>query len=88
VNERVNRVLGGYSGTVLAIKKNNVADKVHYDLDKPVAILESFYVCNNDPAGIELCLSISNAIDSLLKKGMLDLNVETGFSRFNPHKLK
>jgi polar amino acid transport system substrate-binding protein len=83
LNERVGAVLGGYPGTVIAVKEIDVANEIHYDLDKPVAILESFYVCNNDYDGVKLCNSINKAIESLLRKGMLELNAETGFSRFN-----
>jgi polar amino acid transport system substrate-binding protein len=87
LNNRVAGVLGGYPGTVNAVLKSNKANKIHYDLDKPVAILESFYVCRNDSDGIKLCGLISKAIQSLLKKGVLELNEETGYSRFNPLKL-
>lgn len=86
LNERVDAVLGGYPGTVMAVKNNDAATKIHYDLDKPVAILESFYVCKNDSDGVKLCNSINKAIESLLKKGILELNDETGFSRFNSKK--
>jgi polar amino acid transport system substrate-binding protein len=84
LNKRVDGILGGYPGTVEAVNKSNRANELHYDLNKPVAILESFYVCNNDPAGVKLCNSIDKAIQSLLRKGILELNESTGFSRFNP----
>jgi len=84
LNKRVSGVLGGYPGTVKAVKESNGASKIHYDLNKPVAILESFYVCKNDPAGVKLCNSIDKAIQSLLQKGILELNDVTGFSRFTP----
>ncbi len=84
LNKRVAGVLGGYPGTVVAIKKSIGANKIHYDLDKPVAVLESFYVCKNDSDGVKLCDSINKAIQSLLQKGILELNEDTGFSRFNP----
>ena len=84
LNKRVSAVLGGYPGTVKAVKENNGANKIHYDLNKPVAILESFYVCNNDSDGVKLCKSIDKAIQSLLEKGILELNEDTGFSRLNP----
>jgi polar amino acid transport system substrate-binding protein len=84
LSQRVAGVLGAYPGTVMAVKENDEAHKIHYDLDNPVAILESFYVCKNDSDGVKLCNSINNAIDSLMRKGMLELNEDTGFSRFNP----
>lgn len=87
LNNRVAGVLGGYPGTVDAVLKSNKASKIHYDLDKPVAILESFYVCKNDSDGIKLCDSISKAIQSLVSQGVLELNEDTGHSRFNPLKL-
>jgi polar amino acid transport system substrate-binding protein len=83
LNKRVGGVLGGYPGTVLAVKGNDTANEIHYDLNKPVAVLESFYVCKNDLDGVQLCNSINKAIESLLKKGILELNEDTGFSRFN-----
>jgi len=86
LNGRFSGVLGGFPGTVMAVKANNRTSEIHYDLDKPVAILESFYVCNNNPDGVKLCNSINKAIESLLRKGVLELNEETGFSRFNPQK--
>ncbi len=88
LKKRVAGVLGGYPGTVLAVKKNNEANKIHYDLDKPVAVLESFYVCTNDVDGVKLCNLINEAAESLLQKGILELNEETGFSRFNPIEYK
>jgi len=84
LNGRFSGVLGGYPGTVIAVAGNNRTNEIHYDLDKPVAILESFYVCKNNPDGVKLCNSINKAIESLLRKGVLELNEETGFSRFNP----
>ena len=42
LNKRVAGVLGAYPGTVIAVKENDIDNKVYYDLDKPVAILESF----------------------------------------------
>lgn len=87
LNNRISGVLGGYPGTVNAVLKSSKANKIHYDLDKPVAILESFYVCRNNSDGIKLCGLISKAIQSLLRKGILELNEETGYSRFNPLKL-
>lgn len=83
LNKRIGGVLGGYPGTVLAVKHNKEANKIYYDLDKPVAVLESFYVCNNNEDGVKLCDSISKAVKSLLAKGRLELNAETGFSKFN-----
>ncbi len=87
LNNRLSGVLGGTPGTVNAVKTNKGASRIHYDLDKPVAILESFYVCNNDQAGVKLCDSIDKAIKSLLQKGVLELNESTGVSRFNHHIL-
>lgn len=86
LNKRIDGVLGGFPGTVLAVKRNVEANKIHYNLDKPVAILESFYVCKNDSDGVKLCNAINQAIQSLLEKGILELNENTGFSRFNPIK--
>jgi polar amino acid transport system substrate-binding protein len=86
LNRRFFGILGGFPGTVMAVKANNRTNEIHYDLDKPVAILESFYVCKNNPDGVKLCNSINKAIESLLQKGILELNEETGFSRFNPQK--
>lgn len=87
LKNRLSGVLGGYPGTVNAVKAHKEASKIHYDLDKPVAILESFYVCNNDQKGVKLCNSIDIAIQALLHKGVLELNESTGVSRFNPDKL-
>lgn len=88
LNKRIAGVLGGYPGTVNAVNANSKANQIAYDLEKPVAILESFYVCNNDVDGIKLCNSINKAIQSLLQKGILELNEHTGFSSFNPIEYK
>jgi len=88
LNKRVAGVLGGYPGTMVAVNENSEANRIHYDLDKPVAVLESFYVCKNDADGVKLCNSINKAIQSLLRKGILELNEDTGFSRFNPIEQK
>lgn len=84
LNKRVSGVLGGYPGTVIAVKQNISENEIHYDLDKPIAVLESFYVCTNNKSGVKLCNAINKAIRSLLRKGTLELNSETGESRFNP----
>jgi polar amino acid transport system substrate-binding protein len=84
LNNRIGGVLGGHPGTTKAIIENNAMNSIHYDLNNPVAILESFYVCKNDPKGIKLCKEIDKAIQSLKLKGALELNSETGFSRFTP----
>jgi len=86
LNKRISGVLGGYPGTVMAVEKTDTSNKVHYNLNKPIAVLESFYVCKNDPEGVKLCNSINKAIRSLLQKGILELNGDTGISRFNPIK--
>ena len=86
LNKRVGGVLGGYPGTVMAVKEKDEAHKIDYNLDNPVAILESFYVCKSDSDGVKLCNAINKAIDSLLRKGMLVLNEDTGFSRFTPRE--
>jgi polar amino acid transport system substrate-binding protein len=86
LNNRIGGVLGGYPGTVIAVKKNNADNHIIYGLDKPVAILESFYVCENNADGIQLCNAINRAIESLMQKGVLTLNENTGFSQFSPEK--
>lgn len=83
LNKRISGVLGGFPGTVNAVKNSLSANKIHYDLDKPVAILESFYVCKKDVEGIKLCGAINEAIASLMGKGILVLNAETGYSSLN-----
>jgi polar amino acid transport system substrate-binding protein len=84
LNKRVGGVLGGYPGTVLAVKNNIQANEIYYNLDEPVAVLESFYVCKNDPDGVKLCRDIDVAIESLQRKGILELDENSGFSKFNP----
>lgn len=88
LNKRIAGVLGGYPGTVNAVNANSGASQIDYDLERPVAILESFYVCKNDVDGIKLCNAINQAIQSLLQKGILELNEHTGFSQFNPIEYK
>lgn len=87
LNKRIGGVLGGYPGTVNAVKENNGKGIIQYDLNKPVAILESFYVCQNNADGIKLCNAIDKAIQSLLNNGALELNEITGVSHFNSAKL-
>lgn len=84
LNGRLDGVLGGYPGTVIALNKHGDKDKIKYDLTKPVAVLESFYVCPNTKAGIALCEKISLGIEALKSKGILVLDSETGDSQFSP----
>jgi polar amino acid transport system substrate-binding protein len=86
LNRRISAVLGGFPGTVLAVKKSGKENKIHYDLNQPVAVLESFYVCKNDQDGIALCQDIDRAINTLIAKGVLELNSNTGHSRFHAEK--
>lgn len=86
LNNRLNAVLGGYPGTIMALKHHDVQSQITYDLNKPVAVLESFYVCKNTLDGIKLCQAINKAIDALLEKGTLKLDATTGESRFNASK--
>lgn len=83
LNGRIDGVLGGFPGTVLAVNQHNGHRQVHYDLASPVAVLESFYVCHNSAQGRALCGAINKAIRSLKNKGILELNPNNGFSRLN-----
>lgn len=87
LNKRISGVIGGFPGTVLAVKKMDLNHQIKYDLNKPVAVLESFYVCANTKKGIELCQSINQALNTLKQKNRLSLNEETGESLFSPTKL-
>lgn len=86
LNKRIGGVLGGFPGTVLAVNASQDSERIHYDLSKPVAVLESFYVCKNDNEGVKLCNSINKALNSLKKQGVLTLDEKTGFSKFTPKK--
>lgn len=84
LNGRLDGVLGGYPGTVIALNRYADKNKIKYDLTKPVAVLESFYVCPKTKAGIALCEKISLGIEALKSKGILVLDSVTGDSKFNP----
>ena len=85
-NGRLDGVLGGFPGTVIAVNNSEYKHRIQYDLTKPVAVLESFYVCPNTPAGRVLCDKISRGIEALQADGILLLDHTTGSSKFNPPK--
>ncbi|MGJ8681028.1 hypothetical protein [Paraglaciecola sp.] len=80
-NNRIEGVLGGFPATVLAIQKSQYKHLIQYDVKKPVAILESFYVCPNNQAGKQLCANISKGLKKLQASGILTLNSKTGYSK-------
>lgn len=83
-NNRIDGTLGGFPATVMAVEKSKYKHLIHYDLEKPVAILESFYVCPNTQQGKDLCLHISEGIQKLKKIGALITNPVNGHSKFDP----
>lgn len=87
-NKRLEAVLGGFPGTVLAVNQSKYKHLIQYDIKKPVAVLESFYVCQNNQKGKQLCSKISEGIQKLKELGILTLDPTTGYSKFDQTKLK
>lgn len=65
LNGRVDGILGDNKSTIAAINKSKFKDKFIYYLNKPINILDVFYVCQNSIIGKQTCSEISQAIKQL-----------------------
>lgn len=63
---KLDAALGDDSSTLNAVHNLNAENRVLFDLKQPIAVLEVFYLCHNDPRGAELCDKISSTADDEL----------------------
>ena len=59
---RISAILGDTAPTLSAVNNSPQGQRIHYDLNSPISLLDVSYLCHNDPAGIDLCKRISVAI--------------------------
>ena len=83
LNGRIDGILGDNKSTIAAINKSEFKDKFIYDLNKPINILDVFYVCQNSIIGKQTCSEISQAIKQLKSEKIILLNPKTGQSQIN-----
>ncbi|WP_423899036.1 hypothetical protein, partial [Candidatus Pelagadaptatus aseana] len=62
---RIDAVLGDHATTLEAIQSLKAQDYVKYDPKFKLAVMDVFWVFQNDTKGLELCRSVSKAISSL-----------------------
>jgi len=74
----IDAVIGDDGSTVTAIEDSQYTNLIHYEEDKPVQVLEVFYVCQNRPSGRALCESINQALTDMKEEGIIKLNRTTG----------
>lgn len=74
----IDAVIGDDISTLTAIKNSQYTNQIHYEQDKPVHVLEVFYVCQKTPSGSALCESINQALTDMKDEGIIKLNRTTG----------
>lgn len=80
---RIDAIIGDNKSTLTAVNNNPNARNVEYDLDKPITVLDVFYVCHNTKKGIKLCDNISKIIRQLKNEKIIQLDRLTGNSKIN-----
>jgi len=83
LNGRIDGILGDTKSTLAAINKSKFKDQFIYDLNKPINILDVFYVCQNSIIGKQTCSEISEAINQLKSEKLISIDCETGQSQIN-----
>lgn len=74
----IDAVIGDDTSTLTAIENSQYTNLIHYEQDKPVHVLEVFYVCQKTPSGKTLCESINQALTDMKAEGIIKLNRTTG----------
>jgi len=77
---RIDAIFGDNASTLNAVKNNIEGDLIYYDLNKPIAVLDVFYICHNNPEGVALCAAISDVIQQLKKEDVIVLDRTSGES--------
>ena len=80
---RIDGILGDSQSTLAAINKSGFKDRFIYDLNKPINLLDVFYVCQNSPLGKDICNRISLVIKKLKSENIIKLDSKTGQSNIN-----
>ncbi len=68
---RIDVIIGDINSTVAAIKARNLQSELRYNVDKPVSLLDVFFVFQDDPVGNADCEKVSVALEQLRKTGYL-----------------
>jgi ABC-type amino acid transport substrate-binding protein len=74
----IDAVIGDDNSTITAVENSQYSHLIHYDQEKPVHVLEVFYVCQKTSSGSELCKSINQALSDMKDQGIIKLNRTTG----------
>ena len=88
-NDNIERLMRGYidaiigdsKSTVAAIESSKHAEQIYYDLDKPIDVLDVFYVCQDSISGKTLCSAINDAIEQMIFEGIIELDHASGNSK-------
>lgn len=80
---RIDAIFGDNASTSSAVKNNVDGGAIYYDLNKPIAVLDVFYICHNNAKGVALCGNISRVIRQLKQEGILMLDEHNGDSKIN-----
>ncbi len=78
---RIDAIIGDNSSTLSAVKNSKHTQDIVYDLQKPIDILEVFYVFQNTSEGIFIRDKVNIAIRALKQQGIIKLNAKTGESQ-------
>lgn len=73
-------IIGDYTSTVAAIENGKHSGLIQYDLDKPINVLDVFYVCHDSIAGKKLCGSINDALEQMKLEGVIELDLASGIA--------
>ncbi|WP_299080879.1 ABC transporter substrate-binding protein [uncultured Paraglaciecola sp.] len=83
IKRRIDAIIGDQISTQFAVNNSQFKDRIRYDVDKPLEVLNVFYVCQKTLDGIALCEHISSAIANLRENGILMLNASSGETQLN-----
>jgi len=74
----IDAVIGDDASTITVVENSQYTNLIHYDQNKPIHVLEVFYVCQKTPSGRELCELINQALIDMKDEGIIKLNRTTG----------
>lgn len=79
----IDAIIGDAVSTLAAIKNSRYEQQIFYAHDRPIHVLDAFYVCQNSPSGKALCESIDKALTDMKNEGIIELNRTTGLTKLN-----
>lgn len=77
----IDAIIGDNKSTVAAIENSKHAEQIYYDLDKPIDVLDVFYVCQDTFSGKTLCSAINGALEQMKLENIIELDFATGNSK-------